>query len=58
MLLEKDLETARRCFSWLESNRSDLCKAWQDEFSLAVGRKILGLVHLTLEVKGSNRLIP
>jgi hypothetical protein len=42
LLLERDLETAKRCFSWLRSNRLDLCVKWQQQFTLAVADKILG----------------
>jgi len=48
LLLERDFETAKRCFAWLLQNRSHLCVEWHQEFSLALAAKIVEDVRVTL----------
>jgi len=42
LVLQRDVDTARRLYVWLQHNRSALCGEWQARFKAAVGDKILG----------------
>jgi hypothetical protein len=47
LLLDRDYETAIRCFGWIRLNRPELCEKWQDQFNLALARKVTDAVPMT-----------
>ena len=48
LLLDRDYETAVRCFAWIQYNRPELSRDWHDEFNLALAKKVADAVPVSL----------
>ena len=48
LLLDRDYETAVRCFAWIRYNRPELSRDWHGEFNLALAKKVADAVPVSI----------